>query len=356
MRFQGAFPGPRQRPSVSPLTEFAFEPNPGNLRAFQHLPEDLKPGSPLVVILHGCGQSAQGYDLGAGWSGLAAEFGFALLAAEQKAVNNPNTCFDWFLPEDIRRGEGEVASIAAMIATMVEQHGLDKSCVFITGLSAGGAMTAAMLATYPDIFAGGAIIAGLPYGAASNVREALDAMKSAPLKTPRQWGDCVRAASQGNARWPRVAIWHGAADLTVNINNAQASVAQWSDLHEIALTDARQELLPGAVRLSWGDRLELVTIAGLGHGTPIDSRDVGQAMPFILDVGISSSRDIARFWGLVASPVKRAPRPKPAPAETVAEQLVLPRIEDMVVPRLRTEMETQAQSLVRRVLRAVLRR
>src|SRR3569833_3759563 len=131
MRFQVAFPGPRQRPSASPLAEFAFEPNPGNLRAFRYLPEGLKPGAPLVVILHGCGQTAQGYDLGAGWSDLAAELGFALLAAEQKVVNNPNTCFDWFLPEGSQRGEGEVASIAAMIGAMVEQHGLDKSRVFI---------------------------------------------------------------------------------------------------------------------------------------------------------------------------------------------------------------------------------
>ena len=344
MRFDGAFPAPRQRPSASPLSEFAFEPNPGSLRAFRYLPQGLKAGAPLVVILHGCGQSAQGYDLGTGWSELADQLGFALLAAEQKATNNPGTCFNWFLPEDTTRGEGEVASIAAMIATMAEQHTLDKSRVFITGLSAGGAMTAAMLASYPDLFAGGAIIAGLAYGSAITVRDALEAMKSAPLKTPRQWGDLARAASPQARSWPRVTIWHGAGDLTVNINNAQASVAQWSDLQGLSLMKARQELLPGAIRLSWGDRLELVTIAGLPHGTPIDSRDAGQAAPFILDVGISSSRDIARFWGLVETPA------------AATEESALPRIEDVVAPRLHTEIEVQAESLVRRVLRAVWRR
>lgn len=344
MRFDSAFPAPRQRPSASPLLELAFEPNPGNLRAFQYLPQGLKPDAPLVVILHGCGQSAQGYDLGAGWSELADQMGFALLAPEQKATNNPGTCFNWFLPEDTARGEGEAASIAAMIAQMVRQHALDKTRVFITGLSAGGAMTAAMLASYPDLFAGGAIIAGLPYRAAVNVRDALDAMKSAPLKTPRQWGDLIRAASPKTRAWPRVAIWHGAGDLTVNINNAQASVAQWSDLHGLSLMKAQQDLLPGAIRLRWGNKLELVTIAGLPHGTPIDSRDVGQAAPFILDVGISSSRDIAQFWGLVETPA------------AAPEEPALPRIEDVVAPRLHTEIEVQAESLVRRVLRAVWRR
>src|SRR5436190_18318411 len=102
---------PRPAGPVSGLVEVSFAPNPGNLRMFQHLPPGMGAGAPLVVILHGCGQTAAGYDLGAGWSQLADQLGFALLAPEQKAVNNPNTCFNWFNAEDITRGEGEVASI-----------------------------------------------------------------------------------------------------------------------------------------------------------------------------------------------------------------------------------------------------
>src|SRR2546430_12343739 len=107
-------PSPLKTP-VSPLTEVSFAPNPGNLRMFQYLPPGVGTGAALVVILHGCGQTAAGYDQGAGWSQLADQLGFAVLAAEQKAVNNPNTCFDWFNPQDITRGEGEAASIARMI-------------------------------------------------------------------------------------------------------------------------------------------------------------------------------------------------------------------------------------------------
>src|SRR5665213_3720211 len=190
----GAFKA-RSVPKVTPLAEAPFAPNPGNLRMFRYLPRGLKTGAPLVVVLHGCGQTASGYALGAGWCQLADQLGFAVLAPEQKAVNNPNTCFNWFNPEDITRGEGEAASIAAMIATLTQTHKLDASRVFITGLSAGGAMAAVMLANYPELFAGGAIIAGLPFGAAANVRDALESMRSAPLRTPHQWGDEVSAAS-----------------------------------------------------------------------------------------------------------------------------------------------------------------
>jgi feruloyl esterase len=313
---------------------------------FVHLPRGLKAGAPLVVVLHGCGQSASAYGVEAGWWQLAEEMGFALLAPEQKVVNNPNTCFDWFNPEDITRGQGEAASIAAMIRTMIETYHLDKNRVFVTGLSAGGAMTAVMLATYPELFAGGGIVAGLPFGAALNVREALEAMRSAPLRSPREWGDAVRAASPWTGPWPKISIWHGALDPVVNVNNAQASVAQWADLHGLALTDAQQEMVTGAVRLNWGDRMELYTLPILGHGTPIDSGDVGRPAPFVLEAGISSARRMARFWGLTPAAAMR----EPAPAPRAPQPSALPKIEAVLAAR--TAVSAGREGVIWRALKA----
>jgi poly(hydroxyalkanoate) depolymerase family esterase len=116
----------------------------------------------LVVALHGCTQTAADYDHGSGWTRLADRYGFAVLFPEQQRANNPNNCFNWFLPSDTRRSHGEAFSIRQMIERVITDHGVDRRRVFVVGLSAGGAMTSAMLATYPDLFAGGAIIAGLP--------------------------------------------------------------------------------------------------------------------------------------------------------------------------------------------------
>ena len=127
----------------SHLTPLAgFGSNPGALKAACHVPDDLPEGAPLVVVLHGCTQDAAGYDRHSGWSRLAAEAGFAVLYAEQQRSNNPNLCFNWFQPADVGRGAGEALSIRQMVEAMVVAHGLDRGRIFVTGLSAGGAMAA----------------------------------------------------------------------------------------------------------------------------------------------------------------------------------------------------------------------
>jgi poly(hydroxyalkanoate) depolymerase family esterase len=315
-------PAPR-RPAVvaggDPLHDFtAAFANPGALRLRTFVPAGLAAGAPLVVVLHGCTQTAAGYDRAAGWSLLAAAAGFALLFPEQVRANNGNGCFNWFEPADTRRGGGEVASIANGVAAMVRQHRLDPSRVFVTGLSAGGAMANACLAAYPDVFAGGAIIAGLPFGAANGVGPAMAAMAHPAALGGPALGDRVREASTFSGPWPRVSVWHGGADRTVSRDNGVAVAAQWADVHQA---------LPGrdGDRLVWRNAggvtvVEFNEIAGMGHGTPIDSDDGGTAAPFMLDVGIASSARIAAFWGIgsAVAPPRQAPGPATAVPRTPA--------------------------------------
>lgn len=138
----------------SPLAEVTgFGSNPGNLKMFAYAPERLAPKPALVVVLHGCTQTAAGYDIGSGWSKLAQRYGFVLVMPEQKRANNGNTCFNWFASDDISRDSGEALSIRQMVEHAATAHGVDPARIYITGLSAGGAMTSVMLATYPEVFA-----------------------------------------------------------------------------------------------------------------------------------------------------------------------------------------------------------
>jgi poly(hydroxyalkanoate) depolymerase family esterase len=321
------------RPSATRLKETSdFGTNPGNLRMFTYVPGSISNSSlsdspALVVVLHGCGQTAAGYDHGAGWSSLADRYGFALLMPQQQPSNNQNTCFNWFLPEDTQRGRGEAASIKQMIDTMTRDTDIDPRRVFVTGLSAGGAMTSVMLACYPDVFSAGAIVAGLPFGSAANLQQALQSMYQSPPRLPREWGDAVRAAGpRVDVTWPRVSVWHGAADKTVIPSNAREILKQWTDVHDLPQSPTRQMTVDGHPRQVWlNDRgeeaIEFYNIAGMGHGTPLATggagTECGHAGPFLLDVGISSTFHIASFFGLTAE--EASPRTVNNLREIVAE-------------------------------------
>jgi len=296
------------------LTELTgFGSNPGALRMFTYVPKRPRPSPALVVVLHGCTQSAASYDLGAGWSTLAERYGFILLLPEQTPANNPKTCFNWFQPGDAARDRGEALSIRQMIEKTIGAHGIDRARVFVTGLSAGGAMTAVMLATYPEVFSAGAIIAGLPYGTAGNVQQAFESMFQGPTHAANEWGDLVRRASSHRGPWPRVSVWHGDMDALVKPSNAEALVRQWTDVHGIVSAPI-ESLVDGYPRKVWRrdgvDLIESYTITGMAHGTPLATgahdQACGAAGPFLLEAGISSSYHIAAFFGLTGEARTRA--------------------------------------------------
>jgi poly(hydroxyalkanoate) depolymerase family esterase len=301
--------GRNPRPGIrSPLVEMTgFGANPGELRMFAYLPENLATAPALVVVLHGCGQTAAGYDLGAGWSTMAKRYGFALLMPEQQASNNAQGCFNWFNPEDVARDSGEAASIRQMIARIAGEAGIDPRRIFVTGLSAGGAMTTVMLATYPELFAGGAVIAGLPFGVATNVREALNGMYQSASRAAGELGDLVRNASHHRGPWPKLSVWHGSADRTVNPANANEIVKQWLDLHGLPAAPMSEGIVDGYPRQIWWNAdgetiIESYTITDMAHGTPLGVADnderYGAQGAFLIEAGISSSYHIANFFGL----------------------------------------------------------
>lgn len=289
-----------------------FGGNPGNLDARIYVPAD--PPRALVVVLHGCTQSASVYDKGSGWSKLAEREGFAVLFPQQRRTNNSNLCFNWYQPSDARRDRGEAASISQMIQHLAAKYRLDRSRVFITGLSAGGAMTSVMLASYPELFAGGAVIAGLPFASANNLPEALERMRGHASPSRRELSSRAKAAADRSSDPPTLSVWHGTNDTIVDPVNATAIVNQWRDLHGLGDTISRVETVAGHRRETWSDSrgrtiVERYDVLGMGHGTPIDTRDhgaCGTTGPHMLEASICSTRKIASSWGLVEEGVKES--------------------------------------------------
>ncbi|HEY0640445.1 MAG TPA: PHB depolymerase family esterase [Pseudonocardiaceae bacterium] len=278
-----------------------FGSNPGNLQMFRYVPDGLPGGRPLVVVLHGCTQNAAGYGTNSGWTRLADAHGFALVLPQQRSGNNSNSCFNWFETADTTRGQGETLSVRQMVDRMRADVG--STATYVTGLSAGGAMTAVLLATYPEVFAGGGIVAGIPYRCATGLTGAFGCMNPGTDLTPAQWGDRVRAASQHTGARPKVSIWHGTADTTVRPMNAAELMQQWTNVHGTDQTPDASDSIGGHPRRVYGGVVETVDISGMNHGQPVDPgtgpTQCGSATAFILDVDVCAAYHMARFWGLI---------------------------------------------------------
>lgn len=296
----GAAP-PAQAATLQQVASFGS--NPGALTMFSYRPDGLPAGAPVVVELHGCTQDATTYFTNSGWRTFADRHGFALLLAQQSSSNNSNKCFNWFEPGDITRGQGEAASIAQMVDYAVANYGSDSRRVYVTGLSAGAAMTAVVLAAYPDKFAGGSINAGIPYRCATSMTAAFSCMNPGVDKTPAAWGDLVRGAYAGwSGARPKVAIWHGQSDTTVAPLNGVELRDQFTNVNGVSQTPTSTgTIAPGVTWEDYGGRVRLTKVAGMSHGTAVDpgtaANQCGTAGAYFIDTVCAAYYDVA-FFGL----------------------------------------------------------
>jgi poly(hydroxyalkanoate) depolymerase family esterase len=340
--------------AATPVEVTDFGSNPGNLRMFKYIPDQLPSSAPLIVVMHGCRQNARTFANEIGWIHLADKLRLALAMPEQTQANNPSNCFNWFQPNNITRDQGEAMSIKQMVDKMKSDHNVDPKRIYATGLSAGGAMTSVMLATYPEVFAGGGIVAGLPYGCAKNLPDALQCMSTGhpsvspvvglptgptpgpsgptinvPLPpgfclffpllcpsagghtfTPSDWGTFVRQASNHTGPFPKVSIWHGSADTTVSPINSTEEMQQWTNVHGIDPMTAVHDTVKGFPHQTFKDSsgnavVEVYSVTGMSHGAPVDpgveADQCGTTDQFIINAHICSGFFMAKFWGLVVN-------------------------------------------------------
>lgn len=284
-----------------------FAPNPAGLTLFEQVPEAGEGPWPLVLLLHGCTQTAS-FAVEAGFSSLADELGVVLLVAEQSPLNEPWRCFRWFDPAQIAPLGGEAESLLAMIRSAQERYPIDDERVFVAGLSAGASMAAALLATQPSTFAGGALFAGVPYRCGLGLL-ASSCMAGLVTRTQAEWVALATDDVVETAAWPRVLVVQGESDLVVHPENAEQIMLQFTGLHGIAAVPSSTRAFPQGSSRRYGDAVEVQLFSTMGHGVPIDAEaGCGTLGPYALDVNYCGAFAAFEFLGLtrVAQDPRRA--------------------------------------------------
>ena len=180
-----------------------------------YVPASLPEGAQgLVLMLHGCTQDPDDFACGTGMNTQADRHGLIVAYPHQSRAHNAQGCWNWFQPGDQRADGGEPAILASLARSLSAEFELAPGRVFVAGLSAGGAMAAILGATHPDVFAAVGVHSGLPRGAAHDVVSAFAAMRGTD-----------RGAAPSGSGPVRTIVFHGDADPTVHVSNAEAIVA-----------------------------------------------------------------------------------------------------------------------------------
>lgn len=310
-------------PTLTRVTGFGS--NPGGLNMYSYLPTTLTAKPALVLALHGCTQSANDYYADSGWPKYADLYGFAVVFAEQPSGTGLTAkCFDWGDKSNDTRGNGQALSVYQMVQYAESHYNADPARVYITGLSAGGGMTADLLADYPDVFAAGAIDSGPPAQCTTaGITDSNCTSNNTNTKTPKQWGDLIRNSDPGyTGPWPRVQVWNGASDYLVKPVALDESRDGWTNVWGISQTPSSTQTLTGnTTEKIYNDTtgkpaVETFSIPNMGHGLAVHPGSAldncGATGAYFLDY-ICSSYYSMKFFGLDD---QTAPSPSPLPAPT----------------------------------------
>jgi poly(hydroxyalkanoate) depolymerase family esterase len=294
--------------TLTPVSNFGS--NPGALNMFKYVPANLPAGRPLVVVLHGCTQTAAAME-NAGWNKLADQYQFAVLYPEQTSANNPVTCFNWAGEygdvANLTRGQGENQSIIEMIDTMHTTHGTDNAKVYVMGFSAGAAFVPVLLATWPERFAAASIMEGIPFKCATSVNGAYSCQSPGVNKAANEWGDLVRGAYTFAGSRPRVQIWHGTGDTTVVPANATELKEQWTNVFGTDMTADETEMIGSAAtrtafKMGSTVVVESYLVNGMSHAVAVGAEGAtacpSTAASYFEAKGVCSTLRAAKFFGL----------------------------------------------------------
>jgi poly(hydroxyalkanoate) depolymerase family esterase len=293
---------PTNPAAAASLTEVTgFGTNPTGIRMYVYVPDQLPTNPAVLVAIHYCTGSGPAFYSGTEFHTLADQYGFIVI---YPSTVRSGSCWDVSSSGAFSHsGNSDPVGIVSMVKYVQSKYHTDTSRTFVTGASSGGMMTNVMLADYPDVFAAGAAFMGVPdtcfQATAGNPADPSQqagwnsaCANGQVSKTAAQWGDAVRNSYPGySGPRPRMQLWHGTADTTLNYNNFGEEIKQWTNVLGVSQTPVQTDTpQSGWTRTRYGNNsahapVEAISVAGVGHSLPLS----GQAKLAITFFGLDGT-------------------------------------------------------------------
>ncbi|TLP60975.1 PHB depolymerase family esterase [Microbispora triticiradicis] len=285
-----------------------FGNNPSNLNMYIYVPDRVASRPALLVAVHYCTGTASALYSGyfRDYVTAADQYGYIIVFPE---ATRSGQCFDVYSPQALRRGGGsDPVGIMSMVDYARSRYNVDPGRIYVSGVSSGAMMTNVLAAEYPDVFRAGSAFMGVPAGCFATTDGSTwnsQCANGQVSKTAQQWGDLARSMYSGySGSYPRMQLWHGTTDSTLNYNNFGEEIKQWTNLNGVSQTPAATDTpSSGWTRTRYGGNgtqppVEGVSVSGQGHSLPL-SGQIAYAINFL---GLNST-----------TPSSPSPTPSPTP-------------------------------------------
>jgi len=263
---------------------------PSYVNMYIYVPDQRAAKPPILVASHHCqGTASSTYsETKSTFVSLADKNGFIIIFPEATGHN----CWDVGSAKSLKHdGGGDTHAIAQMVRYTLTKYNGDASRVYAFGGSSGAMMTQALLGVYPDLFAAGVAVSGVPCGCwavdysgdvATNGQWSGPCAGGQVSKTAQQWGDLVRSMFPSyTGHRPRVQLWHGTADTTINYKNLAEAVKEWTNVLSLSEAPTTTDTKFGGTHQLWKNKcgfgvLETVAVDGAGHDVKWDTNAAAQ--------------------------------------------------------------------------------
>jgi len=213
-----------------------FEGPTGSRDYYLHTPNGRSDSGdaawPLVMVLHGCTESAESIAADTGFNALADAQNFAVIYPQQDSLASPLACWNWYAESSQSRATGELAILAGIAEQVKANYHIDATRVFVTGISAGSAMSANLLACYPDIFTGAGLHSGLMYKASSSPFTSTQATLFGGLISPLDSAQAAISCASGVQQIVNAVVLWGTFDTSVNTINSKQTIESITDFNQ----------------------------------------------------------------------------------------------------------------------------